>query len=42
VEAREACEIGLANRLAPKGGALEAALELARQISGFPQLCLRA
>jgi enoyl-CoA hydratase len=41
VEAREALEIGLANRLAPRGGALEAALELAGQICAFPQLCLR-
>jgi enoyl-CoA hydratase len=41
VEAREALEIGLANRLAPRGGALAAALELAAQISAFPQLCLR-
>jgi enoyl-CoA hydratase len=41
VEAKEALEIGLANRLAPRGGALEAALELAAQISAFPQLCLR-
>jgi enoyl-CoA hydratase len=41
VEAQEAYAIGLANRLAPKGGALDAALDLARQISAFPQLCLR-
>ena len=41
VEAKEAYDIGLANRLAPKGGALEAALELAAQLSAFPQLCLR-
>jgi len=41
VEAKEALEIGLANRLAPRGGALDAALELAAQISAFPQLCLR-
>ena len=41
VEAEEALHIGLANRLAPRGAALELALELARQISGFPQLCLR-
>lgn len=41
VEAQEAYEIGLANRLAPKGGALEAAVDLARQISAFPQLCMR-
>jgi enoyl-CoA hydratase len=41
VAAEEALQIGLANRLAPRGGALQAALELARQISAFPQLCLR-
>jgi enoyl-CoA hydratase len=41
VEAREALDIGLANRLAPRGGALEAAVELAAQIAAFPQLCLR-
>ncbi|MBI1200510.1 MAG: crotonase/enoyl-CoA hydratase family protein [Phenylobacterium sp.] len=41
VDAREAYEIGLANRLAPKGQALDAALELARQLSAFPQLCMR-
>jgi enoyl-CoA hydratase len=41
VEAKEAYEIGLANRLAPNGGALDAALELAAQLSAFPQLCLR-
>ena len=41
VAAKEAYDIGLANRLAPEGGALEAALDLARQISAFPQLCLR-
>lgn len=41
VDAQEAFDIGLANRLAPKGQALETALDLARQISAFPQLCLR-
>lgn len=41
VTAREALDIGLANRIAPSGGALAAALDLARQISAFPQLCLR-
>ncbi|WP_304171692.1 crotonase/enoyl-CoA hydratase family protein [Phenylobacterium aquaticum] len=41
VEAAEALEIGLANRLAPKGQALDAALALAEQLSGFPQTCLR-
>lgn len=41
VEAQEAFDIGLANRLAPTGEALSVALELARQIAAFPQLCLR-
>lgn len=41
VSAQEAFDIGLANRLAPKGQALDVALELAAQISAFPQLCLR-
>ena len=41
VEAREAVAIGLANRSAPPGKALEVALELARQIAAFPQTCLR-
>ena len=38
----EAMAIGLANRRAPAGEALSAAKELARQIAGFPQTCLRA
>lgn len=41
VEAKEAYDIGLANRLAPRGEALSVALDLARQISAFPQACLR-
>jgi enoyl-CoA hydratase len=41
VEAQEAYAIGLANRVAPKGEALACALEIAEQISRFPQLCLR-
>lgn len=41
VEAQEAYSIGLANRLAPKGEALSVALELAAQLSAFPQTCLR-
>jgi enoyl-CoA hydratase len=41
VDANEALQIGLANRLAPSGGALEAALALARQLSAFPQACMR-
>ena len=42
VGAREALEIGLANRVVPHGQAREAAQELARQIAGFPQACLRS
>src|SRR6186713_2223398 len=41
VEAEEALAMGLANRVVPKGQALSAALELAREISAFPQLCMR-
>ncbi|MGW4856742.1 crotonase/enoyl-CoA hydratase family protein [Streptomyces sp. NPDC004288] len=41
VPASEAYGIGLANRLVPVGRAREAAEELAREIAGFPQRCLR-
>jgi enoyl-CoA hydratase len=41
VGAAEAQQIGLANRVVPDGQALAAAVELARQISAFPQLCMR-
>jgi enoyl-CoA hydratase len=41
VGAEEALAIGLANRVAPPGGALEAARELALQIASFPQTCMR-
>ena len=41
VDAHEAHAMGLANRVVPTGQALTAALDLARQISAFPQLCLR-
>ena len=41
IDADEALEIGLANRVAPSGRALEVALELAEQISRFPQQCMR-
>lgn len=41
VDAHEALGIGLANRVVPQGQALAAALDLARQISAFPQLCMR-
>lgn len=41
VGAPEALQMGLANRVVAKGEALNAALELARQLSAFPQLCMR-
>ena len=41
VDAHEAHAMGLANRVVPQGQALAAALDLARQISAFPQLCMR-
>ncbi len=41
VDAEEALTMGLANRVVEDGQALEAAVALARQISGFPQMCLR-
>ncbi len=41
VNADEALQIGLANRVAETGTALDAARELALQIAAFPQLCLR-
>ncbi|MFC5750998.1 crotonase/enoyl-CoA hydratase family protein [Actinomadura rugatobispora] len=41
VDAAEAYAIGLANRLVPAGGALEAARGLAAEIAAFPQACLR-
>jgi enoyl-CoA hydratase len=41
VPAREAFEIGLANRVVPTGESRRAAEELARGIAAFPQLCLR-
>src|SRR3954465_14602864 len=42
VSGAEALAFGLANRLCPPGGALDAALELAATLAAFPQLCLRA
>lgn len=41
VKADEALQIGLANRTCAPGTAMETALELAQQIAGYPQLCLR-
>ncbi|XP_074478110.1 enoyl-CoA hydratase EchA19 [Sebastes fasciatus] len=42
IGAQEALAYGLANRVVPDGQALQAALQLAEQISSFPQQCLRA
>ena len=41
VPAREAFDMGLANRLVPTGEARPAADQLAREIAAHPQLCLR-
>jgi len=41
VKADEALSIGLANRVAPPGQALAAALALAKEIAAFPQACMR-
>jgi enoyl-CoA hydratase len=41
VSAAEAQTIGLVHRVAPPGGALEAAQQLAKQLAAFPQSCLR-
>jgi enoyl-CoA hydratase len=41
VEAREALDIGLVNRVVPPGQALPSAREMARQLASFPQTCLR-
>jgi enoyl-CoA hydratase len=42
VSAQEALGMGLVNRVVPRGGAREAAEQLARQIAAFPQECLKA
>jgi enoyl-CoA hydratase len=42
VEAAEALQMGLANRVVPTGHAREAAVTLARQLAGFPQATMRA
>ncbi|MBW8767853.1 MAG: crotonase/enoyl-CoA hydratase family protein, partial [Geodermatophilales bacterium] len=41
VDATEALAIGLVNRVVPAGSVLETAQQLAAQLSGFPQTCLR-
>lgn len=42
VSGEEARQMGLANRLAPKGNALGVALELAATLCAFPQRCMRS
>jgi len=42
VPGAEALAIGLANRLAPPGHALEKAVELARELAALPQQCMRS
>ncbi len=41
VDAREAFSIGLVNRVVPDGASRDAAEELARELVGFPQTCMR-
>jgi len=41
VGAEEALQMGLVNRVAENGRALDAAIELAEQLSAFPQACMR-
>ena len=42
VDAREALALGLVTEVVPAGRSLERALELARVIAAFPQLCVRS
>jgi enoyl-CoA hydratase len=42
VSGEEALRMGLANRLVESGQALDAAVELARALTGFPQTCMRS
>lgn len=42
VGAQEAAQMGLANRVVPKGKAVEEALKIARQLLQFPQGCMNA
>jgi enoyl-CoA hydratase len=41
VDAREALQMGLVNRVVAKGAAREEAERLAREIAAFPQVCMR-
>jgi enoyl-CoA hydratase len=42
VQGEEALRMGVANRIVPPGQALAATVELAHQLAGFPQRCLRS
>jgi enoyl-CoA hydratase len=42
VQGEEALRMGLANRLVPKGQALDTAVRLAHELAEFPQRCLRS
>ncbi|TCL00361.1 enoyl-CoA hydratase [Shimia isoporae] len=42
IDAAEAAQMGLADRVCPKGFALSGALELAQSLVQFPQACMRA
>ncbi len=42
VHGDEALRMGIANRLVPRGQALEAAVRLAHELTQFPQRCLRS
>ncbi|KAF2093377.1 enoyl-CoA hydratase/isomerase family protein [Rhizodiscina lignyota] len=42
VGAQEALAMGLANRVVPKGKGFDEAMEIARQLVGFPQGCMNA
>lgn len=42
VGAQEALAMGLANRIVPKGKALDEALTIAKQLLEFPQLCMNS
>jgi enoyl-CoA hydratase len=42
VEAAEALQMGLANRVVPQGGARDAAIELAESLARFPQKTMLA
>lgn len=42
VDAGEALQMGLVNRVVPDGQALDAALELAHSLTRFPQTCMRS